>query len=331
MPNRHVPGCRCCRPSCLLYAERFDGPGLPEDWIEESGDWSIIDGALTTSDTSASILFDADTGVVPFFGSRDFRIKIKASSGTIIVLEDTLAGSQSYLKLTVGAGSKVQLYTTACGGTLLRECSVSIPADEWFEVNLYCDEYLSINGIPAFFAAWYGSDGCRITTKATLFNRFKVESGTGDVFFDDFEIHTRYQAEEHEDCPECPTCRWLPDGIRRPSVAFSIVGATDYSSSPTIYMSRLNGNYEAIPNPDVPCGYKIDGLDIVIIEAGDGGASEQRITQAFVDLQNVVFRDALDLSGYSYELLSPAVNDYCETAEFNLEPTNGGTLTMDLT
>ncbi len=334
MPNRHVPGCHCCQPACLLYAERFDGPGLPADWVEESGDWSIADGALTTGDSNASILFDADTGVVPFFGARDFRVKIKASSGRQIILQDTLAGSNSYIVLTVGSSSKIQLYSTASGGTLLRECDVAIPADEWFDVGLYCTRYLTINGVPVFYAAWHGNDSPKFTTIATLFNRFKTGSGTGDVFFDDFEILSR-DPEENDGCPACPTCRWLPDGLPLASVVVNIAGATDYSSLPTIYMSRLNGDYEFVPDPDNECGYILEDLDITIIEAGDGGASEKKMIKAFFDWQNVGsglqvrFEDALG-SGYDYEHLSPNPSEYCETATFNLSPTNGGTLTVTL-
>jgi hypothetical protein len=309
MPNRHVPGCHCCGSPCVAVKDTFDRETIGDDWTEDDGDWSIVDGALTTSDSDARITYD------PGSSALDVYVRFKASDGDEIVLTGGGSGS---LVLVVGASGKIQLYSS--GSTLHHECDVAIPADEWVSLRVKCSNIVYINGVEVFGAFEFGIVPVVLGTGAI----------TSPVYFDYYEQRHTYDAEDHPDCPACGgVCNWYPDGQICP-VTFEIVGATDrWNGTYWTYYSRLNGVYEAAElNAPSGCRVRVSGLNIDVIEYA---GSEVSVEAMYVELGNVgsgytKIQLVNDVGGgfVAYEKYTQAPGDFCSGNPLTLPDTSVG-------
>lgn len=314
MPNRHTPGCRCCGPNCTAYIDRFDradSTTVGGDWIEDAGDWEIVSGELTTSDSDAEI---RTTGGVL---GTDFYLRFKASDGDEINLYDSASGgSRNWVVLTVGAAGKIESFSDTFGG-LYHGCDIAIPADEWVTLRIRCGVFFSVNGVEVFRSALYG------------FTPIVLGTGTiaAPVYFDDYEQRYTYDPffpGDHVGCPTCGgDCKWFPGGVVVP-VTFEISGATDrWNGTFWEYYSRLNGTYEAAElNTPNDCYVKISGLSIDVVEEA---GSEVNIESMWLDIsvqasgfpRLQLIKD--DSFGYfSYEKYTPDTDDLCSGSTFTL-------------
>lgn len=316
MPNRHVPGCRCCQPACTAWKDSFnraDDTDIGADWTEDAGDWEIVSNELTTSDSDAELVRDAGTYVS---GESDYYLKFKASDGDEIKLYDAPStDSRETLVITVGASSKLQAYDDS--NTLVHECDVTIPADEWVTLRIRCSEIVYINDVEVFQIADIAFGSIRVLGTGTI---------SGAVYFDDYDARF-VESEEHPDCPACAgECAWFPDREVCP-ISFEISGATDrWNGTYWEYYSRLNGMYEAAElNSPFDCWVKISGLDIDVVEETGSEVNVETIQVHLAGRQVRVVKDT-GFEYFTYDKYVGAPGDLCSGNMLTL-PDNGPSLT----
>lgn len=203
----------CCCP-CSIYRDEFATDSITGGgWAEESGEWSIAGGLLSTEDSDGLIVAQA---LHPDGDSAYQVVRVKVrfdTAGDRARLAVAIQDDDNYLftEYWIGADGcgHVQMYSRVSGTDtpVGDEFALPFQVEEggWSILSLCLSDQLTTRVVYRGFASFGGRIWAQSVTASGSGDQGGVGTGTvtGTVDFDDFDYLYHYDAEEHPDCPEC--------------------------------------------------------------------------------------------------------------------------------
>jgi len=300
----------CCYPRCRLSTDNFNRASVGSGWDDISGTWSISSNALTTGDSNAIILWDADhpAGVAAHIAEVWASTTTAGEKARVLVASNSTGTTYLGVEVEFGASTgdqcgTIRLFSEA--GTLHSRPMLGLPPNVPVRILVcYLEAELIGEGASGgeLWAHVFSPTTCNtsISSLATA-TGLRVGLGTGasspNIKFDDFSWYS-HDIEGHETYGSCSSCWqcliWEWDGTTTSNCEQTVDGdPTNLTGDPwsvegLIAASDVSSYGIVVPNPpgditltlgDYSAHFYVSGSNIRVDLTGPGVS----VTEDFPD------------------------------------------------